>query len=276
MFPFIIKTPAKINLGLNIVSKRKDGFHNIETFFYPLNNLYDMLTFTFSSDFTFTSNNKNLNNERNNLILKAHKLLEKVTRKKLNVTIKLEKKIPIGAGLGGGSSDAACTLTSLNNLFKLKLSFNQLLSMALQLGSDVPFFLKSVPAVGKSRGEILEYSNIKITKPILIVNPGIHISTEHAFQNITFEKNIFNYKYFLNNEKINYIYLKENLTNDFEKFIFAKYPSINKIKTTMYNSGALFSLMSGTGSTVYGIFETKKDANNCKNLFPDNYFKVIV
>ena len=271
-----LKAPAKINLGLNIVSKRKDGYHNLETFFYPLNYLYDTLIFTKANSFSFTSNNTLLNKEGNNLIVKAHHLLKEITGEKLNVTISLEKNIPIGAGLGGGSSDAAAALKGLNNFFNLKLSEKRLIDLALILGSDVPFFIKSQPAIAKSRGEILEYSNVKIKESILVVNPGIHISTKEAFANISPKENNFDYTYFLSNENIDYSYLKNNLKNDFEDYIFNIHPQIKKIKDTMYKLGALFSLMSGTGSTVYGIFNSKEEANNCKNLLSDNYFKKVL
>ena len=271
-----LKAFAKINLGLNIVSKRKDGFHNLETFFYPLNNLFDILTFEKSDRFIFTTNNTLLEKEENNLIISAHNLIEIFTQKKLSVKIYLEKNIPIGAGLGGGSSDAAITLLALNKFFNLNITKEQLKNIALQLGSDVPFFLENSSAVGKSRGEILEPSAIKITKPILIVNPGIHISTKEAFENILPKESNFNYNYFLTSEKIDYNYLKKNLTNDFEDFAFNKHPEIKKIKETMYQQNALFSLMSGTGSTVYGIFDNLDKAESCLRNLPNKYFKKIL
>ena len=271
-----LKAPAKINLGLNIVSKRNDGFHNLETFFYPIKSLSDKLIFTNAKSFTFNSDNDLLNKEKNNLIIKAHTLLENYTGKKLNVRINLEKNIPIGAGLGGGSSDAACTLIGLNNFFNLELTTNQLLELTLQLGSDVPFFIKSQAAVGKARGENLEYSDFVINESILIVNPGIHISTKEAFANISPKENNFDYNYFLTNKNIDYTHLRKYLKNDFEDYVFKLYPSIKEIKEIMYNSGALFSLMSGTGSTVYGIFETHKKAENCNKLLPDNFFKKVL
>ncbi len=276
MNTFKIKAIAKINLGLNIVAKRPDGYHNLETFFYPLNNLFDVLNFEKSDKFNFTTDNILLQKENNNLITSAHNLLEIFTNKTLNVKIYLEKNIPIGAGLGGGSSNAAATLLGLNNFFNLNLTKQQLIALAINLGADVPFFIINSPAVGKSKGEILEPSSIKLNKPILIVNPGIHISTKEAFENILPKECNFNYNYFLTSKKIDYNYLKENLTNDFETFVFSKYPEIKKIKETMYNSNALFSLMSGTGSTVYGIFDKIEDAEVCYKNLPDNYFKKIL
>jgi len=272
----IIKAPAKINIGLNIVSKRDDGYHNLETFFYPINSLFDELTFTKAESFIFSCDNELLKKEKNNLIIAAHNLLEEYIAKKLNVKIELNKNIPIGAGLGGGSSDAAFTLVGLNKLFNLNIDSEDLSKMALTLGSDVPFFIKAQAAVGKSRGEILDYSKLLIDKPILIVNPGIHISTKEAFAYIDAKESKFNYNYFLELSEIDFDFLKNNLTNDFEKFVFEKYPIIKSLKTNMFKAGALFSLMSGTGSTVYGIFNTDEEAQECSNQLDATFTKIII
>lgn len=271
-----LRAPAKINLGLNIIFKRDDGFHNLETFFYPINSLFDKLTFTRFDSFSFSCNNELLQKEKNNLVISAHNLIEEFAEKKLNVKIELNKNIPIGAGLGGGSSDAAFTLVGLNKLFNLNIGIEDLSDMALTLGSDVPFFIKAQAAVGKSRGEILDHSKLLIDKSILIVNPGIHISTKEAFGNIIVQESKFNYNYFLESLELDYAFLKNNLTNDFENFIFNKYPMIKNIKTNMYKAGALFSLMSGTGSTVYGIFNTEAEAHDCSSMLDPNYIKIII
>ncbi len=271
----VFKAPAKINLGLNIVSKRSDGFHNLETFFYPIKALCDILIFEESNSFKFTSNNSNLNKEPDNLILKAHSLIENFIGKQLPVKITLTKNIPIGAGLGGGSSDAATTLIALNKFFNLKIEPIKLNQFALNLGSDVPFFLKSKPQIGYSRGEILYESQIKITHPILIVNPGIHISTKEAFSNITPKPSKFDYNYFITSKKIDFNQLNGKLTNDFEKYVFDSYPEILEIKQTLLKHGAIFSQMSGTGSTVYGIFNNIKNANDVLEKLPVKYFKFL-
>lgn len=271
-----LKAPAKINLGLNVVSKRDDGFHNLETFFYPIKSLFDELTFTKADSFTFSCNNEILQKEGNNLISSAHNLLEDFTKKNINVNIHLGKFIPIGAGLGGGSSDAAFTLVGLNKLFNLNICIEDLSDMALTLGSDVPFFIKAQAAVGKFRGEILDYSKLQIEKPILIVNPGIHISTKEVFSNIDPKESKFDYNYFLESPEMDFDFLKNNLTNDFEYFVFDKYPMLKSIKENMYKAGALFSLMSGTGSTVYGIFNTKLEAQEFSNMLDPNYIKIII
>lgn len=275
MNKLVLNAPAKINIGLNIVSRRDDGFHNLETFFYPIYDLHDKLIFESSANFIFDSDNTDLIRDPDNLITKAHTLVEEYLNRKLPIKITLEKIIPIGAGMGGGSSDAAATLIGLNEFFELNISYTNLIKIALELGSDVPFFIKCKPAVGRSRGEFLTYIENYIKNPILIINPGIHISTKEAFSNIKPQLPIFDYRYFEDNTEIDLYYLSNNITNDFENYIFNKYPAINKLKLEMINSGALFSSMSGTGSTVYGIFNNIEDAEIVLNKFPDNYFKFI-
>lgn len=270
-----LNAPAKINIGLNIVSKRSDGFHNLETFFYPIFGLHDKLIFEKGDNFIFDSNNSDLNRDPDNLILRAHSLIEEHIKRKLHANITLIKKIPIGAGLGGGSSDAAATLVGLNEVYGLEIGYDKLYEIALQLGSDVPFFVKSKPAVGYSRGEILTQSNIIIDKIILIVNPGINISTKEAFYNITPSESTFNYEYFLKNEKIDYTYLDEVINNDFEDYAFSTHSKIKEIKDVLIESNSLFSRMSGTGSTVYGIFENTEEAHIASNNLPNDYFKFI-
>lgn len=270
-----LNAPAKINLGLNIISKRADGYHNLETFFYPIYDLHDKLIFEKSGHFIFDTNNRELLRDPSNLILKAHTIIEHHVKKKLPIKITLNKNIPIGAGLGGGSSDAAATLLGINEMFDLNISINKLKELALHLGSDVPFFIKAKPAVGFSRGEMLEQSDLYIEQPILIVNPGIHISTKEAFGNITPNESEFNYNYFLENDKIDYEYLSNKLTNDFEKFVFNKYEEIKNIKNVMIECEALFTLMSGTGSTVYGIFDNMVQARDVIEKLPKDYFTFL-
>lgn len=270
-----LNSPAKINIGLNIVAKRDDNYHDLETFFYPIYDLADKIIFEKSPNFVFDSNNTELNQDANNLILKAHSFIELETNKKLPIKIRLIKNIPIGAGLGGGSSNAATTLLGLNEFFNLKIETKKLLSIALKLGSDVPFFIHSKPAVGFSRGEILHVSENYIDYPILIVNPGIHISTKEAFKYIAPKKSDFDYNYFLNTDKIDLTYIDKYIKNDFEEYVFNIYQEIRDIKELMKNYGSLFTRMSGTGSTVYGFFKNIADAKSAANNLPQQYFKHI-
>jgi 4-diphosphocytidyl-2-C-methyl-D-erythritol kinase len=271
MNELIINTPAKINLGINVISKRDDGYHNIETIFYPIK-LFDTLTFTKSDSFAFESDNDLLNNDPDNLVIRAKNLIELETGKIIKVKIKLEKRIPVGGGLGGGSSDAAATLLGLNSLFNLQLDNQKLSELALSLGSDVPFFLKPEPCFANSRGEKIQYLDISIPHPVLLVNPGIHISTKWAFSQIIPSKPSFSLRALTSEQIVNYELLRNNIVNDFEAPIFKKHPEIKSLKEMLYNKGALFALMSGSGSTVFGIFKNSDEEIILTSQIPDNYF----
>lgn len=271
MDKLVVNSPAKINLGLNIISKRSDGYHDLNTIFYPLK-LSDKITFTKSDTFNFDSNNSDLLKE--NLIIKAKEQLEKESNKKINTDIYLEKNIPIGAGLGGGSSNAAITLKSLNKLFELGFSEQELKNFALKLGSDVPFFIDPIPSFATSRGEVLKQINLKLEGYLLLVNPGIHISTKWAFDSITLKNNKIELTDIPNQINRNNN-IAEILTNDFEDVVFKEYPEIGNIKKKILDSGAYFSLMTGTGSTVYGLFDDLNKVEFIKEEFPKNYFIYI-
>jgi 4-diphosphocytidyl-2-C-methyl-D-erythritol kinase len=270
-----IKAPAKINIGLNILSKRPDGYHNLSTLFYPLHDLCDELSFYKSEENKFIYDESIIELSGENLVLKAKSIIENYINKELKVEIILEKRIPIGAGLGGGSSDAGATLISLNELFALKLSHSDLMKLALQLGSDVPFFIKSKPAIGKSRGEVLAPLNFHITFPILVVNPLIHVSTKKAFnllKSFSLEKEIIiNSPQSFNDVKE----FRHIFSNDFEQPVFELYPEIKEIKEALYSQGAGFASMTGSGSTVFGLFANEEQAEKARNIFPEKYLRFI-
>lgn len=266
----VIKSRAKINFGLNIVEKREDGFHNIETIFYPLE-LHDIIKISDSDNFSFHCDNKSLEDDPSNLVIKAVKALEKKTGKSFKVKIELKKNIPIGAGLGGGSSNAAAVLTSLNSIFNLGLNKDELQSIALQLGSDVPFFLFNKPLYAEGQGEIFKEVLLEISKPILIVNPGIHINTKWAYENSVPkrpEKNLLS----LDLISSSYSHLNGIVKNDFEEIVFSRYPGIGEIKSSLIFDGAEFALMSGSGSTIFAIFPNRELALKSKLKFHQKYF----
>jgi len=268
-----VESPSKINIGLNVVEKRKDGFHNLQTVFYPLL-LSDKLTFQKSVKLELNSNSKTLKELNDNLILEAIKLIENETGLKIKVKISLEKNIPIGAGLGGGSSNAAVTLKAINQLYKLKLDYKNISDLALKLGSDVPFFLSAVPSYGESRGEKLIPLNLEIQYPILVVNPGINISTRWAFEKIIPSKPDYNLIKLLSG-KLDFTEIRNHVKNDFEPIVYKEYPVIEKIKKDLYEKGANFALMSGTGSTVYGIFSNLQKALYAEEYFKQSYFTFL-
>jgi 4-diphosphocytidyl-2-C-methyl-D-erythritol kinase len=270
-----IKTPAKINIGLNIIRNRSDGYHDIETIFYPIN-LFDELTFSLSKTTKFRYENEINIVANDNLIIKTIQVIEKYVKRILAVNIQLKKNIPIGAGMGGGSSDAAATILAVNKLFQLNLSSEILNKIALEIGSDVPFFLNPLPCFAESRGEIMHPLNMKIEYPILIVNPGIYILTKWAFSQIKPFKPIHSLKNLSSIKSAEDLKSLSGLvTNDFEKNVFNKYPEVKEIKDFLYKNGAWFSLMTGSGSTVYGIFENLDKAEECSKKLDENYFKFI-
>ncbi|MBD3410945.1 MAG: 4-(cytidine 5'-diphospho)-2-C-methyl-D-erythritol kinase, partial [Ignavibacteriales bacterium] len=175
-----IFSPAKINVGLFVVAKRADGFHDIETVFYPIG-LRDKMSFDPADEFSFACDDPTIPTGADNLVVKAKDALERETGKRCDVAVRLEKRIPTGGGLGGGSSNAATTLVSLNELCGLGASRETVARLALELGSDVPFFLRPVPSFATGRGEKLDPLDFRIPFPILVVNPKIHVSTAEAY-----------------------------------------------------------------------------------------------
>jgi 4-diphosphocytidyl-2-C-methyl-D-erythritol kinase len=248
---------CKINLGLHILNKREDGFHNLETVFYPVG-LKDAIEIipahNTDKPITFTSSGLLVDgNMDDNICIKAYHLLKKDFTELPAIKMHLHKAIPMGAGLGGGSADGAFTLLLLNKKFNLNLSTPKLLNYAAQLGSDCPFFIINKPCYATSRGEILEAINTDLSKyKIVLINPGIHVNTGWAFAQLTPA---------IPQKMIREIITQpietwqEELKNDFEKPVFEKYPAIKSIKETLYTQGAIYAAMSGSGSTVFGIFE---------------------
>lgn len=268
----IINSPAKINFGLNIIRKREDGFHDLNTIFYPVE-LHDVLTFTKSDTISLTTDSHELSADiSSNLIMKSVRALEEFTNKKLPCKIHLEKKIPMGAGLGGGSSNAACTLLSLNDLYNLNVSITELMKIAAGIGSDVACFLRPNPTFGESRGEKLTDIDFHINKPMVLLNPGIHVSTVWAYQNITPRMPDYDLRTLVKNDTDDYRIYRDTVVNDFEAPVFREFPVLRKLKEDFYASGAGFALMSGSGSTLFGIFSTPEDAVSFSERYKDRYF----
>lgn len=267
----VVFPSAKINLGLNILDKRTDGFHNLETIFYPID-LCDVLEIVISpgatADFEFTQTGIPLDcSPDKNLCFKAFQLIKASFPEIKPVKVHLHKTIPTGAGMGGGSSDGAFMLQSLKTLFQLSISDNLLAKMALELGSDCPFFLVRQPSLAVGRGEMLSPITVQFKGlHILIVNPGIQISTRWAFKELAQDRKP-NDLTQLAEIPINE--WKKWVKNDFEKPVFYHYPEISSIKNILYEHGAVFASMSGSGSTVYGIF---KDKPQQLPSFPESYF----
>ena len=274
MDEIILNSPAKINFGLNIIAKRPDGYHNIETIFYPVK-LCDEIIIKKSDSISFKSNIESLLPGEDNLIIKAANLLRKHVKKELIADIILKKNIPIGAGLGGGSSNAASIIDGLNVLFNLNLAEQDLFNLAIKLGSDVPFFLDPKPKFAEGKGEVLNEIDFDINLPILIINPGIHVSTPWAYSRIIPKKPGKKLSSIIADGFKSFSELRGVVTNDFEKVIFEKFPEIGEIKDTLYSSGAEFALMTGSGSTLFGIFPDILKAEKAEQIFSEKYFTFI-
>lgn len=243
---------CKINLGLHVVRKRDDGYHDIETCFYPIP-WTDILEVIKADEFSFSSSGTAVpGKEEDNLCIKAYKLLQHQFNLSA-VKIHLHKVLPMGAGLGGGSSDAAFTLRLLNSVFDLKLSANQLRKFASQLGSDCAFFVDDKPMIGSGRGEVLNQTALSLKGYYLVlVKPNIHVSTAEAYAGVKPAQPSIALDEILTRPIEVW---KDLLFNDFEKSVFNKYPAIAEVKNELYKQGALYACMSGSGSSVFGIFK---------------------
>lgn len=265
-----VKAFAKINLGLLITGKRPDGYHTLETVFAPVN-WYDELTFSSADELSMTCSNLDLPSDDNNLCLKAANALRDYAEMSKGATIRLTKNIPFGAGLGGGSSDAATTLKVLNVLWEIHAPSDDLHALAVKLGADVPYFLESSGlAFASGIGE--ELLDLERFLPFYIVTvfPGEHISTVWAYKNFypKFERKVPDLK-----EMLIELCEGKDLTvlpafeNDFEGVVFDYYPSVRQVKERLLEEGALFASLSGSGSAVFGLFDRQDAAEKAMLAF---------
>ena len=253
----IVYPNAKINIGLNIVEKRPDGYHNLETVFYPIN-LLDALEITVADKqeqkcSIKVSGEVLAGRPEDNLVVKAYKAIKTLFPDKVKpVEAHLHKHIPSGAGLGGGSSDAAFTLKLLNEKFELELSDEKLQQIAANIGADCPFFIKNKPVFAQGIGDVFTELDLSLKgKVIVLVKPDIGVSTKDAYAMINPQKPDRPLTELL---KLPIEQWKNNVVNDFEKSVFRKFPEIAAIKDRLYDLDALYAAMSGSGSAVYGIF----------------------
>lgn len=247
---------AKINLGLNITSKRPDGYHEISSCFLPID-WKDALEAVPAKKFKFTSTGLDIPGDPNqNLSVKAYEMLRADFGIE-PVDMHLHKVIPMGAGLGGGSADGAFCLKLLNDLFDLNISTDKLEGYAKELGADCPFFIKNTPRLVAGIGEVFEDITLDLTGyHVVVVYPKIHVNTGMAFSKMTPKEPDNSVKEKLLNDIKDW---KNQLVNDFEKPVFEMHPEIKQIKKEMNQFGALYASMSGSGSSVYGIYPNETD-----------------
>ena len=262
-----IPSYAKINLGLSVLGKRPDGYHNIHTIFQELE-FHDTLYFRkHQAPVKITTDHASLPVGKKNLVWQAVRIVQQHTGCSDQVAIHLEKRIPIGAGLGGGSSNAAAVLSGMNHLFQLGLSHNELVELGSQLGSDVPFFLYGGMALATGKGEQIQPLADLSPAWVVLVNPGIHVSSGWAYKNV-------NLKLTNSEEIISVLQNVDNqgitgmkhalLQNVLEGPVSQKYPVIQAIKAQLLEQGAEWAMMSGSGSTVFGIFSDNASAENTR------------
>lgn len=262
----ILYPNAKINIGLNILNKREDGFHNIETLFYPIL-LTDILEINHSESFQFTSSGIAIDcDPEKNLVVKAFRIMQHEFDL-TNVSIHLHKIIPFGAGLGGGSSDAAFTIRGLNDLFKLNLEIEQMAEFARKLGSDCAFFIYNTPLLGRGKGDELEELPFEL-KPfyLVLVKPAVMVSTAQAYANV---KPFIPSLSLIDALQYSTETWHENVINRFEESVFSFYPEIASVKEKLYQLGAVYASMSGSGSAVFGLFDA--DPGDLSNEFSSCY-----
>lgn len=247
---------AKINIGLQVIRRREDGYHDLETVFYPIR-MHDVVEVIESSETRFFASGLAIpHSHAGNLCLRAYELV----RSRVDippVDIYLHKVIPVGAGLGGGSSDAAAVLRVLNDLFAIGLSDSELMAMARQLGADCAFFLRNKPVFATGIGNVFTDVNVNLAGyHLVVVKPDVHIDTAEAYRGVMLRPE--------GNGLSDAIRLpvaawKDRIANDFEGSIFARHPAIGKLKADLYEAGALYAAMSGSGSAVFGIFEKRAE-----------------
>lgn len=253
---------AKINLGLRVLGKRPDGFHDLQTVFHQID-LFDELEFRLHEhSVSISTNRKDVPEDQSNLCVRAANLLRDLTGTHDGVEILLRKNIPLGAGLGGGSSDAAATLKALVRLWNLEIAAPELLSLAMSIGSDVPFFLLGGTAYATGRGEILEPLPLRVPYWIIVVTPPVHVSTTWAYRNLpraeSSERS--DLRSILSDHIHDTETLAKSLTNDFEEVVFQAHPVIREAKETLLRYGAEIALLSGSGSSVFGLVRSESTA----------------
>lgn len=283
---FILRAPAKINWSLYVQDKRDDGYHNILSLMHCIR-LYDTLIFEHSDTIELITDMNVL--PEHNLVYKAAISLQSYAGVKNGVKITLKKDIPLGAGLGGGSSDAAYTLMGLNKLWDLNLNKDELKKIGSSIGSDVPFFFNCPMAIVEGKGDILTPLDIDISYYLLIVKPEISVSTAWAYERISSSLESQRLKKLtktidkFNNiqliydtlKKGNISFLKTVIHNDFEEVVIEEYPVIGILKEELLNAGAEATIMSGSGSTVFGIFKSMEKTINASRLFSSYWNRVV-
>jgi 4-diphosphocytidyl-2-C-methyl-D-erythritol kinase len=271
----LVHAYAKINIGLRILGKRTDGYHSLETVFHQIDNADAIEIIVLPEDeIRIHSDNNDAPADTSNLCWRAARMLKDITGMRAGVELSLQKRIPIGAGLGGGSADAAAVLLSLRSLWKLDLSDSELAALGSQLGSDVPFFIRGGTAFASGRGEILQPVTLNIPYWIVVATPPIAVSTAWAYKNISLNRSVLSghLKSLVHTSLANPEILRRDLVNDFEPLVFSEYPVVAALKAVMLERGTAFALMSGSGSSVFAFVEQEALARSMAKEFSNENF----
>ena len=271
----ILKSNTKLNLGLRILNRRKDNLHNIATLYTEID-FGDEIQINKQEKGCYIKSNVDwIPLDESNLCFKAYDLLSKKAQKDLGISIYINKKVPTGSGIGGGSSNAAAILKGLNQVYNIGLDVNELEKIGSKIGADVPFFIKGGSQIGEETGFKLTPVKINLKEKLLLVIPDISISTNWAYAQIKnklkseniipkfadlMRKNFLTFKFF---------------ENDFEKIVIPAYPEIGAIKKKLLDSGAKFASLSGSGSTVYGVFDDEAKLNKAESFFHNSHLTIL-
>ena len=261
---FSIRSNAKVNLCLRITDRLKNGYHSLSSLFQEID-LHDTLTFTEAADFSLTCNDATIPCDSGNLCSIAYQKMKLLAPDSDNWHIQLNKQIPVGAGLGGGSSNAATVLKFLNTRWDIRLDQAELIRIASQIGADVAFFLRGGTQLAEGIGDILTPLRLPETFTLLLICPPVHISTSWAYQefNLTKRKTGYKFRDLFESHRIHW----ELFENQFESVVFPAYPEIGTIKSRLQKAGAIYAGLSGSGSTVFGTFINRREAEIARQLF---------
>ena len=268
--PYATQTCCKINLGLNIIERRPDGYHNLQTIFYPVPLCDELKISESENEDVLTLCGNPLDGEvQDNLVLRAVRLLRQEGFQVPPLHIDLRKVIPSGAGLGGGSSDASCMIKTLSQLYNIPLSEEEMKGLVARLGADCPFFINPSPIYAEGIGDVFTPISLNLSGwYLLLVKPEVYIPTREAYAGVHPHKPAYP---LLETVKLPVGQWTGKMVNDFEESVFSNHPLLSKIKKELYHLGAAYAAMSGSGSTLFGLFRSKP---NCEHVFAD-YFTFV-
>jgi len=267
-----IDAHAKVNLALDVLKKREDGYHEIRTIMQEIS-LSDKLRFKeIKTGFKLHTNNKNLPIDKSNLVYKAYEKMAQIAKTNVGLEVEIIKNIPLSAGLAGGSTNAAATLLMLNEIWKLDLPMEKLMQIGEELGSDVPFCLVGGTKLAEGKGERLKDIKSFKNKHILLVNPGFEISTPHVYSRIKIDDKRIDIEGLIKAIEMDDLFtVGKKLENKMEEVVFEEFPVIKDIKGYMLKNGAIGALMSGSGASVFAIYEDVEKLEYTKRKMDEIY-----